>query len=71
MDRILREFDYSHPQFDRYAIQAQKTLPEIQGRGGVYFAGAWSRYGFHEDGILSAVRVARQIGVEVPWATET
>lgn len=64
---VQRQFRYDHPQFDFRAIDVQQKLPQIQGRHGVYFAGAWTRYGFHEDGILSAVNVSRQIGVEVPW----
>lgn len=67
VQNILREFDYHHPQFDRKAIDAQKLLPRIQGNGGVYFAGAWTRYGFHEDGLLSAVRVGEQLGIKPPW----
>lgn len=63
----IREFQYSHPQFDQTAIRAQRELSSIQGNGGVYFAGAWSRYGFHEDGLLSAVNVARLLGVPIPW----
>lgn len=69
IDKPLREFEYAHPQFDQTAIRAQNELPLIQGQGGVYFAGAWSRYGFHEDGILSAVKVAGLMGTSVPWAT--
>ncbi|WP_413557416.1 NAD(P)/FAD-dependent oxidoreductase [Bdellovibrio sp. HCB209] len=65
----VQEFNYSHPQFDRAAIQAQQGLPSIQGLGGVYYAGAWSRYGFHEDGILSAVGVAERLGVRIPWSS--
>jgi predicted NAD/FAD-binding protein len=67
MDSIVREFEYDHPRFDLKAIRAQSRLAEIQGRGGVYFAGAWTRYGFHEDGLLSGVRAAALIGVETPW----
>ena len=52
---------------DREAIEAQKSLPLIQGRGGVYFAGAWTRYGFHEDGLLSAVRIGDLLGIKPPW----
>ena len=55
-----------HPQFDAPAIAAQARLPEIQGRGGVFYAGAWTRYGFHEDGLLSALRVAQALGVDWP-----
>lgn len=64
----LKEFNYSHPQFDQKAIRAQRDLPSIQGNGGVYFAGAWTRYGFHEDGLLSAVQVAKLLNVPIPWS---
>ncbi|MFN7903798.1 MAG: NAD(P)/FAD-dependent oxidoreductase [Pseudobdellovibrionaceae bacterium] len=64
---VLRAIDYSHPQFDLKSIAAQKELHEIQGKSGVYFAGAWTRYGFHEDGLLSAVKVAEMLNVGVPW----
>jgi predicted NAD/FAD-binding protein len=64
-----------HPVFDTAAIASQKRLPAIQGRGGVYYAGAWTRYGFHEDGLLSALRVAQAMGIDWPlgmdpWAAE-
>ncbi|WBU53967.1 NAD(P)/FAD-dependent oxidoreductase [Paracoccus sp. SCSIO 75233] len=64
--RIHDEAVFAHPQFDAAAISAQGRLHEIQGRGGVYYAGAWTRYGFHEDGLLSALRVAQALGVEWP-----
>ena len=53
-DRIVKSIKYSHPLFDRAAIEAQKKISKIQGRGGIFFAGAWMRYGFHEDGIWAA-----------------
>lgn len=52
------EFDYAHPVFDLAAIAAQARLPEIQGHSHVWFAGAWTRYGFHEDGLRSGLAVA-------------
>ncbi len=64
---MIREMEYHHPVFDRKAIDAQKKVPEMQGTGGVYFAGAWTRYGFHEDGLLSAVKVAEKMGIGTPW----
>ena len=51
---VLGEWSYSHPVFDRAAIAAQSQLPSLQGRHHVWFAGAWTRYGFHEDGLMSA-----------------
>ena len=52
------EFDYAHPVFDRAATAAQAQLPLIQGAAGVWFAGAWTRYGFHEDGLRSGLAAA-------------
>lgn len=59
-----------HPQFDAASVAAQARLPAIQGRGGVYFAGAWTRYGFHEDGVLSALRVAQCMGLDWPLGAD-
>ncbi|HMQ72946.1 MAG TPA: NAD/FAD-binding protein, partial [Rubrivivax sp.] len=55
--RVIAEFDYAHPVFDLGAIDAQRRLPGIQGRSHVWFCGAWTRYGFHEDGLASALAV--------------
>ncbi|HXF45395.1 MAG TPA: NAD/FAD-binding protein, partial [Burkholderiaceae bacterium] len=55
---VLAEFDYAHPVFDAAAIEAQRRLPALQGRRGVWFAGAWTGYGFHEDGLRSGLAVA-------------
>lgn len=64
---VIAEFDYDHPQFDTPALAAQRRIGRIQGRGGVWYAGAWLGYGFHEDGITSGVKVALELGGKVPW----
>ncbi len=61
------EYDYAHPVFDQAAIEAQRRLPQIQGQGHVWFAGAWTRYGFHEDGLASGLAVADALRQH--WAT--
>jgi predicted NAD/FAD-binding protein len=48
-------------------MQAQERLGEIQGVANLWFAGAWTGWGFHEDGIASAVRIANALGVQAPW----
>lgn len=53
-EHVHAGFDYAHPVFDQAAIDAQAGLPSLQGVGQVWFAGAWTRYGFHEDGLQSA-----------------
>ena len=52
-------FDYAHPVFDVAAIQAQRQLPGLQGLQHSYFCGAWTGYGFHEDGLKSGLAVAK------------
>ena len=64
------EFSYDHPVFDERAILAQARLPEIQGHDNLFFAGAWTGYGFHEDGLKSAVAIARSLNIEIPWQSE-
>ena len=59
--QVLGEYAYAHPVFDEAAVAAQARLPQIQGEGGVWFAGAWSRYGFHEDGLLSGLQAAQAL----------
>jgi hypothetical protein len=57
----LGVYDYAHPVFDRAAMAAQARLPQIQGQRQTWFAGAWTGYGFHEDGLRSGLAVARAI----------
>ncbi len=67
-DALMHDrYDFEHPVFDAAAIRAQARLPEIQGKQHLWFCGAWQRYGFHEDGLLSAMRVAQGLGVRIPW----
>ena len=62
-------YSYDHPMFDERAVRGQQRLPMIQGTGDLFFAGAWTGHGFHEDGLKSAIAVARTLGVEIPWQT--
>lgn len=56
---IYDEVSFSHPVFDRAALAAQSQIAAMQGARNTWFAGAWLRNGFHEDGFASAWRVAR------------
>ncbi|HEX7884140.1 MAG TPA: FAD-dependent oxidoreductase [Afipia sp.] len=56
-----------HPQYDTAAFAAQKRLPDIQGKRHTWFCGAWTGYGFHEDGLRSGLAVADALGASVPW----
>ncbi|MDX1593980.1 MAG: FAD-dependent oxidoreductase [Gammaproteobacteria bacterium] len=66
-DRILGEYAYDHPVFDFGAVAAQGELARIQGTRRTWYCGAWTGYGFHEDGLRSGLEVARRLGVEAPW----
>ena len=56
-----------HPQFNAAAFAAQQRLGDIQGRRHTWFCGAWTGYGFHEDGLRSGLAVAEALGAVVPW----
>ena len=58
---IVGEYDYAHPVFDLGAIEAQKRLPLLQGQQHTWYAGAWTGYGFHEDGLKSGLQVGRAL----------
>ncbi len=60
-DSVLRRIAYAHPVFDNAAIAAQAALAELQGRSHVWFCGAWTGYGFHEDGLRSGQEAADRI----------
>lgn len=68
-DKVLGSFQYEHPLLDHAALRAQQQLPGIQGRRRTWFAGAWTGYGFHEDGLKSALRVVADFGVRPDWAS--
>jgi predicted NAD/FAD-binding protein len=58
---VQQEIYYSHPVFDMRAIQAQKELPLIQGSSSIWYCGAWTGFGFHEDGLRSGELVAKDL----------
>ena len=60
-DTVLARIDYAHPVFDAAALQAQCSVAALQGQGGVWFSGAWTGYGFHEDGLRSGQTVAERL----------
>ena len=64
---VFGQWSFDHPQFDRQALTAQKTLAGIQGLGNVRFAGAWTGYGFHEDGLRSGLEAAQGLGADLPF----
>jgi len=65
-DRIYDSTVFRHPVFDHAAVRAQAALHDLQGANNTWFAGAYTRHGFHEDGFASAVRIVR--GMERQFA---
>jgi len=70
-EKVLRRIEYEHPLFDLAAIAAQKELPQLNRLSPAqttYYAGAWFKYGFHEDGFTSALECARAVTGEPIWS---
>lgn len=69
--RVLKTIPCEHPLFTLGAVRAQAEIPLLNafacGRTETYFCGAWTRYGFHEDGLLSAVNLSRLLLGREPW----
>ena len=63
--KIIKKINYSHPTFNKKSVFAQSQKNKISGIKNTYFAGAYWRYGFHEDGVLSALDVCKNFGVEI------
>jgi predicted NAD/FAD-binding protein len=61
-EKILREFIYHHPVYTRQGPLAQERREEINGTNRTYFCGAYWGYGFHEDGVNSALAVCKDFG---------
>lgn len=66
-DLIQGEYYYDHPLYTVEAIRAQNRLEKIQGKRGVSYCGAWTKYGFHEDGFSSGLKTAMRLGAKLPF----
>jgi uncharacterized protein len=64
---VFQTFNYSHPQFTSAAFAGQKLLRQTNGKNRTFFAGAWTGYGFHEDGLVSGMTAAEGLGAFMPW----
>lgn len=68
---VFGEWTFAHPLFDAAAMQAQRRLQHIQGAAKIWYAGAWTGYGFHEDGLKSGLAAARALGGIIPWENQS
>ncbi len=64
-DKVLAVMQYDHPFYDHDMLSAQKEWEKVSGQQRTYYAGAYWQNGFHEDGVVSALRVCEQLGVNV------
>ncbi|KZW00435.1 FAD/NAD(P)-binding domain-containing protein [Exidia glandulosa HHB12029] len=71
-DKVVGRFNYSHPALDQASTEAQEMLPSIQNKRGLSFVGAWTKYGFHEDGFASGMRAAEaHLGARSPFPIQS
>lgn len=68
-DHVFKEVTYFHPILNQKAIKAQEEISNIQGKNRTWYCGSYQRYGFHEDGIWSTLRVVNALEVKAPWQT--
>lgn len=66
-EHIIAEMTYDHPVFDQSALAAQAELASLQGKQRAWFCGSYTRYGFHEDALASAVAVCKDFGITPVW----
>lgn len=69
-DTVVRAFCYQHPVFGADSRDLSSQLKNLQGRNRAWYCGAWTGYGFHEDGMRSGVEVAKALGAPIPWPHE-
>jgi predicted NAD/FAD-binding protein len=60
--QVIRTISYSHPVYTAAGVKAQTRLKEISGQNRTHFCGAYWGWGFHEDGVVSALRVGERFG---------
>jgi len=67
-EKVQGRYTYSHPLYTAAAIRSQELLPQIQNKRGISYCGAWTKYGFHEDGFSSGLKVAMDhLGADLPF----
>ncbi len=66
-NKILAKFNYAHPVYSINMIKAQEQVSLISGHNNTHFCGAYWHNGFHEDGVVSALRVCREFGVKIAY----
>jgi predicted NAD/FAD-binding protein len=66
-DKIFAQFEYYHPLYNYQSIKTQQEIEKLQGKDSFYYCGAYLGNGFHEDGLVSAIKIAKYFNVQIPW----
>jgi len=67
-EKVQGRYTYAHPLYNAAAIRSQSLLDKIQDKRGISYCGAWTKYGFHEDGFSSGLKVAMDhLGARIPF----
>lgn len=69
-DLVFDTFEFDHPMYDLTSAAARRALQRVQGRDGLYFAGAWLGDGFHEAGLRTGLEAAYALGGQAPWQAQ-
>ena len=59
--KIIKKIEFTHPIYDTQTVNAQKHLSKLQGINNTFFCGSYFGYGFHEDGLKSAIDVSNKL----------
>ena len=59
--KVIKKIEFTHPIYDINAVNAQKSLPSLQGINNTWFCGSYFGYGFHEDGLKSAIDISKKL----------
>lgn len=70
-DKIYAQEQYRHPQYNNDSLKGQREIASLQGKNRTIFAGAHLGYGFHEDGVESAITAVKLLGVNPSWQKKT
>lgn len=65
--KIIKNMQYTHPIYKSNSLKTQQQIRQIQGQNNTYFVGSYMGYGFHEDGLQSAMEVSKKLGITIPW----
>jgi predicted NAD/FAD-binding protein len=70
-EKTFGTYEFEHPMYDTASSAARRSIQRLQGKDGLFFAGAWLGDGFHEAGLRTGLEAAFALGGSVPWKATT